>query len=199
MKSDDETLSTIFSAQVAADEKNQMYWLWLGSAYSILKNRAPDIFSYQLDLERAYSAAKQIVMELWAIRAFLAKLKIGTDEFDRIVPNLKAFRDAIAHIDERADGAMLVQGRPAATRRSKASVAGGLLTTKDGVHWSGLKFCYGLIGSSDGLYTPFGLIRDWIVTNTEQGVVELQLTPALFDELDEFIKSVARGNSPTRC
>jgi hypothetical protein len=96
MKKDDETLSIIFNAQAAANEKDRMYWLWLGSAYSILRSRVPDIFTYQSDLERSYGAAKQIVMELWTIRAFLIKLKIGTDDFDKIIPNLKAFRDAIA-------------------------------------------------------------------------------------------------------
>ena len=86
MKKDDETLSIIFNAQAAANEKDRMYWLWLGSAYSILRSRVPDIFTYQSDLERPYGAAKQIVMELWTIRTFLIKLKIGTDDFDKIIP-----------------------------------------------------------------------------------------------------------------
>jgi hypothetical protein len=46
MKKDDETLSIIFNAQAAANEKDRMYWLWLGSAYSILRSRVPDIFTY---------------------------------------------------------------------------------------------------------------------------------------------------------
>ncbi len=192
MKKDDETLSIIFNAQAAANEKDRMYWLWLGSAYSILRSRVPDIFTYHSDLERSYGAAKQIVMELWTIRAFLIKLKIGTNDFDKIIPNLKAFRDAIAHIDERADGTMLVERKLATIKRSKTSLAGGLLETDDGVHWSGFKFCYGVIGSSDSLYTAFGLIRDWIITNTERGAVELQLTLGLFEQLDEFLRLTAR-------
>jgi hypothetical protein len=172
--------------------KESMYWLWLGSAYSILQSRVPDILAYELNIERAYGAAKQIVMELWAIRAFLIKLNIEVDCFDVIAPNLKAFRDAIAHIDERAEGTMLVQKSTRANViRSKTSLAGGLLTTADGVHWIGFNYCYGLIGSSDGLYTPFGLIRDWIITNTDRGAVELQLTSGFFDKLDNFIKSKA--------
>jgi hypothetical protein len=193
MAKDDDTLSIIFDAQVTANEKDRMYWLWLGSAYGILRNRSLDVFSYQSDLERAYGAAKQIIMELWTVRAFLAKLKISTEGFDKLVPSLKSFRDAIAHIDERTDGTMLISGKSAATQRSKASMAGGILATEDGIHWSGFKFCYGIIGSSDGLHTPFGLVRDWIITNTDQGPVELQLTPKLFDRLDELIKSIAAG------
>jgi hypothetical protein len=106
------------------------------------------------------------------------------------VPNLKAFRDAIAHIDERADGTMLVRGAPATIMRSKTSLAGGLLETADGIHWSGFRFCYGMIGSTDGLYTTFGLIRDWIITNTDHGAVELQLTAKLFEQLDDFVRSI---------
>jgi hypothetical protein len=179
-----DTSSVIFSARVRSSEQEGIYWLWLGSAYGILQSRVPDIFAYESNLERSYGAAKQIVMELWAIRAFLLKLHIATDCFDKIVPNLKAFRDAIAHIDERAEGTILVRrGMRENLIRSKASLAGGLLKTNDGVHWTGLEYCYGLIGSSEGLYTAFGLIRDWIITNTDQGAVEL----------DEFIKSVAKG------
>ena len=135
---------------------------------------------------------KQIVMELWAIRAFLVKLHIATDRFDRITSNLKAFRDAIAHIDERAEGTKSARKEMRENIiRSRTSLAGGLLKTKDGVHWTGFDYCYGLIGSSEGLYTAFGLIRDWIITNTDQGAVELQLTSGLFGKIDEFIKIVA--------
>jgi len=87
---------------------------------------------------------------------------------------------------------MLDERKHATIKRSKTSLAGGLLETDDGVHWSGFKFCYGLIGSSDSLYTAFGLIRDWIITNTERGAVELQLTPGLFEQLDEFLRLTAR-------
>jgi hypothetical protein len=148
--------------------------------------------AYELNLERAYGAAKQIVMELWAIRAFLIKLNIEIDSFDEIVPNLKAFRDAIAHIDERAEGTMLVRGNTRADIiRSKTSLAGGLLTSADGIRWTGLNYCHGLIGSSDGLYTAFGLVRDWIITNTDRGAIEIQLTSDLFEKLDNLIRSKA--------
>jgi hypothetical protein len=189
-----DTASLIFDARAKSNEKDGIYWLWLGSAYSILRSRMPDIFAYELNLERAYGAAKQIVMELWGIYALLVKLHIATDRFDKIVPNLKAFRDAIAHIDERAEGTILKRrGIRENIMRSRTSFAGGLLTTNDGVHWSGFDHCYGLIGSSEGLYSAFGLIRNWIITNTDEGAVELQLTKELFEELDEFIKSAARG------
>jgi hypothetical protein len=189
-----DTASIIFNARVRSSEKDGMYWLWLGSAYSILQNRVPDIFAYESNLERSYGAAKQIVMELWAIRAFLVKLHIATDGLDNIAPNLKAFRDAIAHIDERAEGTMLARkGIRENIIRSRTSLAGGLLKTNDGVHWTGFDYCYGLIGSSEGLHTAFGLIRDWIITSTDQGAVELQLTSGLFEKLDEFIKAVAQG------
>jgi hypothetical protein len=187
-----DTLSLIFKARIESSEKEAMYWLWLGSAYSILLSRAPDISAYELDLERAYGAAKQVVMELWAIRAFLVKLNIEINSFDEIVPNLKAFRDAIAHIDERAEGTMLVRGAMRANIiSSKTSLAGGLLTTADGIRWTGLNYCYGLIGSLDGLCTTFGLIRDWIITNTDQGAIEIQLTSDLFERLDNFIRAKA--------
>jgi hypothetical protein len=99
-----ETASIIFNARLRSSEKDGMYWLWLGSAYSILQSRVPDMVAYEKNLERSYGAAKQIITELWAIRAFLIKLHIATDRLDKIAPNLKAFRDAIAHIDERAGG-----------------------------------------------------------------------------------------------
>jgi hypothetical protein len=194
MKNDD-ALAAMSGAQIMASGKDQLYWLWLSSAYAILRSRVPDISAYQLDLERSYGAAKQIVMELWAIRAFLIKLRIEVDKFDKIIPNLKAFRDAIAHVDERADGMLLINKKPTSILKSKTSLAGGLLQTDDGIHWTGFKFCYGIIGSSDGLYTAFGMVRDWIVTNTDQGAVELQLTSNLFAKLDEFIKTTAEGAS----
>lgn len=189
-----DTASIIFNARLRSNEKDSMYWLWLGSAYSILQSRVPDVFEYESNLERSYGAAKQIIMELWAIRAFLIKLRIATDRLDKIAPNLKAFRDAIAHIDERAEGTILTRRRSRENIiRSRTSLAGGLLKTNDGVHWTGFEFCYGIIGSTEGLYSAFGLIRDWIITNTDQGAVELQLTSGLFEKLDEFIKAVAKG------
>ena len=173
--------------QPISNEKNEIYWLWLDSAYSILRSRVPDLLAYPSNLERAYAAAKQIVMELWAIRAFFVKLGIGSDHLDKIVPNLKAFRDAIAHIDERAEGTMLVgKGTRTYLVPGQKSLAGGLLQSIDGVHWTGFNYCYGLIGSKDGLWTTFGLIRDWVVTNTYQGVVELHLNEDLFEKLDEL-------------
>jgi hypothetical protein len=191
MKENNDTLSMIFKAQTTANEKDRMYWLWLGSAYSILRSRIPEISAYESDLERSYGAAKQIVIELWAIRAFLIKLRIETDRFDRLIPNLKSFRDAIAHIDERAEGTMSIGNKSARTMPSNTSLAGGLLKTADGIHWTGFNYCYGLTGSSDGLYTAFGLVRDWIITNTDQGAVELELTATLFERLDELIRSKA--------
>jgi hypothetical protein len=189
MKNDD-TLSLIFKVRIESGDKEAMYWLWLGSAYSILLDRASDILAYELNLQRAYSAAKPIVMELWTIRAFLIKLNIEIDAFDEIVPKLKTFRDSIAHIDERAEGMMLVRGNTRANIvGSKTSLAGGLLTTADGIYWTGLNYCYGLIGSSDGLHTAFGLVRDWIITNTDKGAVEIQLTSGLFERLDNLIRS----------
>ncbi|MGH6672429.1 MAG: hypothetical protein ACRECV_10725 [Xanthobacteraceae bacterium] len=194
MGDDHDTLRTIANAQTTASEKDQLYWLWLSSAYSILRSRVPDIFGYQLDLERSYGAAKQIVMELWAIRSFLIKLRVNLEEFDKLIPNIRAFRDAIAHIDERAEGMLVIKGKQKPISKSRASLAGGLLQSDDGVHWTGFKFCYGIIGTSDGLYTTFGLVRDWIVTNTDGGAVELQLTPNLFAELDKFIRRMARDS-----
>ncbi len=122
MQESGDTLSAIFEAQIGSNETDRLYWLWLGSAYSILRSRASDICEYRSNLERSYGAAKQIVMELWAIRAFLSRLKIETDSFDKIVPNLKAFRDAIAHIDERAEGKMLVRGGRKDTNCSKQNI-----------------------------------------------------------------------------
>jgi hypothetical protein len=196
MQESGDTLSVIFEAQIRSNERDRLYWLWLGSAYGILRSRASDIREYRSNLERSYGAAKQIVMELWAIRAFLIKLKIRTDSFDSIIPDLKAFRDAIAHIDERAEGMMLVRrGARTPIVPSKTSLAGGHLTTTDGIHWSGLNYCYGLIGCSDGLYTAFGLVRDWIITNTDHGAVELHLSVGFFKKLDKLIKSVADKHS----
>jgi hypothetical protein len=189
-----DTAAIIFNARIKSSERGGMYWLWLRSAYSILKNRVPDIFAHESDLERSYSAAKQIVMELWTIRALLIKLQINTVRFDTIAPNLKAFRNAIAHIDERAKEKILARGRKRESIvRSRTSLAGGQLGTDDGVHWAGFDYCYGLVGSSIGLYTPFGLVRDWIITNTDQGAVELQLTSRLFEKLDELIRDAAVG------
>jgi hypothetical protein len=37
------------------------------------------------------------------------------------------------------------------------------------------------------------LVRDWIITNTNQGAVELQLTSRLFEKLDELIRDAAVG------
>ena len=134
-----DTASIVFKAQVRSSEKDGMYWLWLGSAYSILQSRVPDLFAYESNLERSYGAAKQIVMELWAIRAFLVKLHIATDCIDIIAPNLKTFRNAVAHIDERAEGTILARkGIRENIIRSRTSLAGGLLKTNDGVHWTGL-------------------------------------------------------------
>lgn len=193
MKESD-TLSAIFKAQTGSNEKNSFFWLWLGSAYSILRTRVPDISAYKSDIERSYGAAKQIVMELWAIRSFLIKLRIQTDNFDRMVPNLKAFRDAIAHIDERAEGTMLLRRAKKPTSRTTTSLAGGHLTSADGIHWTGLNYCYGLIGSRDGLYTAFGMVRDWIITNTDSGAVELQLGDDFFERLDGLIRSIAENH-----
>jgi hypothetical protein len=190
MAESDDVSSVIAEAKSSSSEKDRLYWLWLESAYSILQSRVPDIPAYKSNLERAYGAAKQIVMELWAIRAFFVKLRIETGCLDKIVPNLKAFRDAIAHVDERAEGTMLVRGGTQThVAPGKTCLAGGLLKSTDGVHWTGFNYCYGLIGSADGLYTTFGLVRDWIITNTDKGVVELQLTKDLFEELDELIMS----------
>jgi hypothetical protein len=41
-----DTASIVFKAQVRSSEKDGMYWLWLGSAYSILQSRVPDLFAY---------------------------------------------------------------------------------------------------------------------------------------------------------
>jgi hypothetical protein len=196
MSESGDTLSVIFKAQTRSSEGDRLFWLWLGSAYSILLSRAPDISAYSSNIERSYGAAKQIVMELWTIRAFFTKLKIQTARFDEVVPNLKAFRDAIAHIDERAEGMMLLRGgvkTPVAP--GKTSLAGGYLTTIDGHHWNGLNYCYGLIGSRDGLYTAFGMVRDWIITNTDLGAVELQLNDDFFENLDDLIRIVAENYS----
>lgn len=172
----------------AIEAKRDRYLNWLRISYAIIQNRVPDILNYESDMQRAYEAAKQIIIELWTVRSFLLKLGLQAEKFDDILPNLKIFRDAIAHIDERSDETMRVGGGPRETKRARNTLAGGLLTTDDGVRWSGFRYCYGLIGSETGLYTPFGLIRNWAVTNTTQGAVELLLDANLFSRLNNFLR-----------
>ncbi len=182
------------ATQKCKSDSHRMYWMWLSFSLEFAHKQVPRVLAFRADSQSAYEAARILVMEWWTVRAFLKKLGLSTSNFDTTLKDLKAFRDALAHSDERSDGLIKVSGVKGlvSTQNAMSSVAGGLLSTTNGVDWnlSGATSITGL-HMSQGLHCIFGMVDDWIITNTDQGAVQIHLSQKLFDDVDRMVEAEA--------
>lgn len=147
---------------------------------------------------KAYSFAKSLVFELWTVRIILAKLKINLSGFDDIFPNIKKFRDALAHFDERIEGKIIKNKNQVAktVKGARKSVAGGLLQSPDhGKSWYGNPtVAVNISILDDGLISPFAIMDHHFIINDENGAVDIELKEDKFIRLVEWLEKEIQVN-----
>ena len=139
--------------------------------------------------------AKALTMSLWMARQHLNKMNSSAvGAFDAIFPGVKTFRDALAHLDERADEQIRVPKSKgpvaAAWEGSVTSFCGGTLVHAGGSVWNVTAATVDTIDISDqGLFTGFGLIDDYVITCDSNGLVEIDLSEQRLNALRVFLDS----------
>ncbi len=146
-----------------------------------------------IDLEIIFS--RSFILELWTIRSLLKKIAPNeVQSFDNVYPKVKYFRDALAHIEERAEEKIKVNREFKDVKWEKIEAAGGLLTSNDGgSSWVGKqkRMLFNVhISGGKGLYTSFGIIDDWFITSTDEGIVDIEISDAVFNNYILFIRGL---------
>lgn len=138
----------------------------------------------------AVSYVKLLIMELWTIRELLICLNININDFDRLTPRLKEFRDSYAHLKER------VQGFEEPKRRQKVEIkrefrtlANEALKSNDGQSWHGLSSCKRIfnLDNATGMMVIFGIVNDFLICNTSTDILELEVSKDLHSKLINIV------------
>lgn len=142
------------------------------------------------DKFQAYGYAKLTVFELWTVRIILTKLGLDLSYFDKeLFPDIKSFRDALAHLDERIEGNIRINRKNVPVKWETQTVADGKLTSSDGgKSWIGKGSLFNIsFDGSKGAHSPFGLVNDHLIINTEEGMLDYKLTPEVFKKLNDWL------------
>lgn len=140
----------------------------------------------------AYGYAKLVILETSTIRALLKyTFDAQTEAIDKHWPSLKIFRDAVAHLDERAKGTMWVKRKSIPLRPGRGSIAGGLAKSSDGKTWDISASCvFNFHFDGVGALTPLGMLDHYLLTNTDSGIEEIPLEDTLLDAVHEDLFSL---------
>jgi hypothetical protein len=118
--------------QLAQDPIQKNYWKNIGFSYRVIENCITQ-FNIEKELIIAAGYAKLMIMELWMIKELLTGLGKSSSELDALIPDLKKFRDAYAHLKERVEGIERPNWKTQIPLNSdQESVANGILKKGEG-------------------------------------------------------------------
>jgi len=129
-------------------------------------------------------------MELWTIEQMFNGLGKPTSEFELVIPDLKKFRDAYAHIKERVEGIEKPFNQPKAIlKREKTNVANGAWTSIDGGKtWNSKPGTHTFnFNGKDGMLAIFGIVNDYLICNSSGNLLELKIDNSLLEKIKEVI------------
>jgi hypothetical protein len=179
----------IFNHQITlTNELHKKYWTNISISINTIKFAIENFdFNNEPDGEKAIGFAKLTIMELWTIRELLECIGLSVEtDYDIRLPNLKNLRDAYAHIKERIQGIEKPRGQPRQTLVWETrSIANGKMTSIDGVTWNAN--CIRLfnldINGAFGAMLIFGLVDNFLVCNSSNGLLEIELDINLLTDI----------------
>jgi hypothetical protein len=171
------------------------YWTNISIAITAIQHSI-EKFNTETDGQIAIGYAKLCIMELWTIRELLLCLnKSTTTDFDILIPRLKDFRDAYAHLKERIQGIEKKFHQPKTQINWETrNIANGKITSDDGINWNmNCSRSFNLSFSGQyGAMVIFDLADNYVICNTSCGVIEMELNQTLFQEIIKVIDTKTR-------
>lgn len=169
------------------------YWKNISFTIESIENCCNKFVS-ERNLAIAAGYGKLLIMELWTLRELFICLKISTTELDNLIPNLKEFRDAYAHIKERIEGFEMPFNKPKTSLNLvHKTLANGALVSTDGKNWkivNGFSRMFNLkMDGNSGVLVIFGIINNYLICNSSSYLLELEITPALSAQINDVVNN----------
>ena len=172
--------------------QDRVFWQNVKFATTLINNSI-QLFNDEENPILAVGYAKLFIMELWTLRELFVELGLPTQKLDILVPDLKLMRDAYAHIKERLQGSEKpFKSPPKRLLHEKYSAAGGKLKSKDGKNWhmgggGSTRIFNCTFSGNEGFMSVFGIVDDFLICNSSNGLLEVQINHDLSEEILAFV------------
>jgi hypothetical protein len=178
--------------------QEQRFWKVIGTSLACIIHANRQFNNPEIHPEIAIGYGKLFIMELWTIKTHVEKLKLDISQFNKIAPRLVDWRDSYAHLEERTNRVEVRRRKlEVPLKGEKKSIAGGLLTRTSEGNWDIQGPCklYNFeFNGQSGAMSIFGSVNDYMICNSANDLLEIQINEALLDRIMVYLGQVA--NSP---